>query len=229
MTQTSWFTYPGTRIYKFGSSGAYGYIVDSLELDADGAPNAYHVGDIGLDSLANAGYPYQGWKDTLVSDPRTPSHPYVQQSGPTAGYFVSMTSLHNTDFPVTDPKRYVDATTIPYIVFPGSFYKKEGTGVYGSLGIVRNLNNGRQSGFVVADGGPEYEKLGEVSLRLASNLGGRDPNPRNGAGAPLGPFQFIVFPHAIEISPWPLSEANINQRAKASLDSIGGWPKISSN
>jgi len=32
-----------------------------MSIDADGAPNAYHPDNIGLDDLKNAGYPNTSW------------------------------------------------------------------------------------------------------------------------------------------------------------------------
>src|SRR5215510_523249 len=59
-------TFRGTQIYRQKDNLAYAYVTDHAAADADGAPNAYHPGDlnkscrdphIGLDCLANAGYP----------------------------------------------------------------------------------------------------------------------------------------------------------------------------
>src|SRR5690242_1677796 len=61
----------GTQIFRLPDNSAYMYETTHTAADADGAPNAYHPGDlnkncrrdthIGLDCLANAGYPRASW------------------------------------------------------------------------------------------------------------------------------------------------------------------------
>ena len=225
-TPEIWLTYGETEIRRFGTEPAYFYVTGYMALDADGAPNAYNPTDTGLDALENAGYPNKDWKSVLVVDPSDADQPYVQTDGPFAGYFVSQSSLRDETRAPTDPQAYVDATAIAYIVFPYDFYAITGTGRYGSIGIVRNLDNGNETGFVVADGGPAQDPLGEVSLRLATLLGGQNPDPRNGRGAPIGPFLYLIFPDEIATPPWPLTQAEIDRRATARLDAFGGWARI---
>ena len=51
-----------------------------MTIDADGAPNAYHPDNIGLDDLKNAGYPNTSWwKNILVPDPQNPNRAYEQR------------------------------------------------------------------------------------------------------------------------------------------------------
>jgi hypothetical protein len=57
-------------------------------------------------------------------------------------------------------------------------------------------DNGQESAAIVADVGPRNDPLGEVSIRLAENLGGHNVNPRNGAGMPTGRFAYVVFPRS---------------------------------
>src|SRR5947208_16427051 len=86
----------GTRILRQADNLAYAYETTNKAVDADGAPNAYHPDDIGLDALANAGYPHTNWwQDVLVQDPTHPNRPFVQPSGQFEGYFVAMTSLRS--------------------------------------------------------------------------------------------------------------------------------------
>ena len=226
MTKSLFFTYQGVTAFSIDDTGAYYYTTNQMALDADGSPNAYNPDNTGLDALANAGYPHGEWADCLVADPNNPSHPYIQPDGPHAGCFVSMTTLANPNYAHTDPAKYVDATSVPYIVFPGFIYAKQGTGSFGSIGIVRNLSNGLQSGFVIADEGNYYETLGEVSLCLAERLGGSNLNARNGMGQPNGPFQYVIFPRLHISKQWPLTEDTINQLAIAQLKSVGGWPSV---
>ncbi len=221
-----WRDYQGTKLWRVTSSGAYFYATSRMDIDADGAPNAYHPQDLGIDALGNAGYPRGGWRSVLVVDPRDAAKPYVQTTGEFAGYFVSKTSLQDKTLAETDPRRYVDARTIPYIVFPGDFYRISGTGDYGDLALARNLSNQMQSSAVVADGGPASAPLGEVSIGLAENLGGSHVNPRTGAGQPRGTFVYAVFPHSRRLPPWPATTAQMDQRASDLLAAFGGWDKI---
>lgn len=224
MPKQFWQTYEGTDIFHVPNSTAYTYVTQHVALDADGSPRAYHPNDTGLDALANAGYPHRGWKSVLVVDPANSNKPYVQPDGPTKGYFVSKTSLTDPTLPDTDPNKYVDSETVPYIVFPGGFHALGGTGTWGDLVMVRKLNSQLQSAAIVADGGPTKAPLGEISLALAVALGGTNPNPRNGHGAPTGSFQYVVFPGSKSNPPWRRSLQNIQQQASALLQQIGGWP-----
>jgi hypothetical protein len=119
-------TYEGTLLRKFPASTAYFYTTQRMEIDADGAPNAYHPEDRGIDALANAGFPHGGWRDILAIDPLDSTRPFVQRAGPFAGFFVSKTRLEDSTREVTDPARYVDSTAVPYLVFPGSFHALTG-------------------------------------------------------------------------------------------------------
>jgi hypothetical protein len=92
--------------------------------------------------------------------------------------------------------------------------------------MVRALAGGQESVAIVADGGPTKAPLGEISLRLAAALGGHNPNPRTGAGAPHGPLQYVVFPGSRQNPPWPRSVEDIHQQGINLLTGIGGWPTI---
>jgi len=63
-----------------------------------------------------------------------------------------------------------------------------------------------------------------MSLALATALGGHNPNPRNGSGAPSGTFEYVVFPKSAFEDRWPHTFAEINTKARALLAAIGGWP-----
>lgn len=221
-----WITYQGTQLWKVADSGAYFYVVHSMAIDADGAPNAYHPDDTGIDALANAGFPNGSWKSILVTDPHDSSRPYVQTEGEFAGYFVSQTSLQDHSLPVTDVHRYVDSRKVPYIVFPGGFYALPGTGGFGDAGVALNLGDGKESPAIVADAGGQGHPLHEVSIRLAENLGGVNVNPRNGAGAPHGDFVYVIAPKSKSKPPWPVCAEELQKRAQVALSSVGGWDAV---
>ncbi len=157
-----WLTYQGTKVWRPIGTAAYTYVTSRVEIDADGAPNAYHPDDIGLDALANAGFPSGGWRSVLVQDPADLARPFVQRGGPFAGFFVSKTTLEDPEAPATDPRRYVDATSFPHIVFPGAFFDLEGTGVVGDIVLAKHIATGLTSSAVVADIGPRDAPLEPV-------------------------------------------------------------------
>lgn len=222
----NWTDYKGVALHRFPGGKTYAYLTRRVAIDADGAPNAYHPEDRGIDALANAGFPNGGWRSVLVTDPDDHSKPYVQNTGEFAGFFLSMTTLQDGSKLSTDAARYVDARNVPYVVFPGRFFNMAGTGRRGVIGMARNLSTGQTSPMIFADvGGTEHE-LGEISIRLAENLGGHDVNPRTGSGAPEGPFAYVIFPGSEATPPWPVSADQLQQRADAELAKIGGWDAV---
>lgn len=218
-----WKKYGKTRLFSIAESRAYCYVTDFMTIDADGAPNAYHPENTGLDHLRHAGYPGTSWwKTVLVTDPGNPDRPFVMASGRYSGYYLSMTALKDPARPVTDPARYVDASRVPYVVFPVTFSALNGVGSLGDIGIAVNLSTGESSPFVVGDLGPRNHPLGEVSIRLAERLGGREVSARTGPKEPLGEILYIVFPGSGERYPWPQSPKNVERIALELLASIGG-------
>lgn len=218
-----WKKYGKTRLFSMAGNRAYFYVTDFMTIDADGAPNAYHPENTGLDHLKHAGYPGSSWwKDVLVSDPGNPDQPFVMTSGRYAGYYLSMTALKDPSRPVTDPARYVDASRVPYVVFPVTFSALKGVGSLGDIGVAINLATGRRSPFVVGDIGPRDHPLGEISIRLAERLGGREVSARTGPSEPLGEILYIVFPGSGARYPWPQSSGNIERIAADLLASVGG-------
>ena len=223
----TWKKYGKTKLFSIAGSKAYCYVTDFMTIDADGAPNAYHPRNTGLDHLKHAGYPGTSWwKDVLVSDPANPDQPFVMTTGRYAGYYLSMTALKDHRLPVTDPRRYVDATRVPYVVFPVTFSDLKGVGALGDIGVAVNLSTGERSSFVVGDIGPRNHPLGEVSIRLAERLGGREVSARTGPGELLGEILYIVFPGSGERHPWPQSTANVERIAGELLASLGGMDAV---
>ena len=220
------FDYRGAKIRKIPNSQAYFYAITRMAIDADGAPNAYHPQDKGIDALANAGFPKGNWKAILVVNPANPNEPFVQKEGEFAGHFVSKTTLQDRSLPVMDIRRYVDSRQVPYIVFPGGFFALKGTGNFGDVGVVMNIENSMESPLIVADAGPRDAPLGEVSIRLAENLGGTNVNPRTGAGMPRGRFVYLVFPRTKAEPAWPVSRELLQRRTQELLASIGGWERV---
>src|SRR5262249_26031631 len=147
-------TFRGTQILRQANNLAYAYETADAAVDADGAPNAYHPNDTGLDRLGNAGYPNTDWWDSvLVPDPNHPTKAYVQPSGPFAGYFVAMTSLRSPVGDVKSPATYVDATQVPYIVLPTGFINLPNVARPGDVGFATHLASGATTTFIVGDTG----------------------------------------------------------------------------
>ena len=167
-------TIAGVDVYKgVNSSGSYIKYTAKMSIDADGSPHAYHPNDIGLDYLANAGNRGNWWGLATNAS----GNPYIQgENDPAPGYYVSTTSLTNSGYSNSDPRRYVDSETVAYIAIPPQL---QNHGVkLGADVLVTNTNNGKTSKAIVADIGPKNE-IGEGSIKLADNLG-IPSNPKNG-------------------------------------------------
>jgi hypothetical protein len=159
-----------------------------LAIDADGAPNAYGPHDKGLDLTVHA-RGRKGWAGVLADDR---GHPVLQKRGPYRGYYVSTTSLEDASISSdANPKKYVDARKIPYIVLPTDVAARFGIRL-GDFAVVSSQRNGRfaYAYAIYADVGPSG-KLGEGSIALAKALG-LPSNPRGGSVE--DGVRFLVFP-----------------------------------
>lgn len=213
---TTWQTYKGTELLRSVDENTYFWVTSRKHVDADGAPNAYHPDDTkgrscpdtgkGLDCPANAGYDFGDWSDVLVSTREDADVPYVQPDGPFSGFFVSQTALVDGNFGIRSTSRYVDASTVPYVVFPGNFYKLKGTGRPGDFGVAMHLATGKRTPFVVGDVGAPDHLLGEASVAFFQALGADNPNPRRSAGL-SGDILYVMFPRSKYWTgnSWPMS------------------------
>jgi hypothetical protein len=171
-----------------------------MTIDADGAPNAYHPENVGLDDLANAGTPGR-WEGLAKN---SDGEPFIQgPDDPFPGFYVSETALADRSKPVNDPTRYVDASRIPFVVLPGGMARQLGARP-GDFAVVFNQRNGRSSYAIFGDVGP-FDRIGEGSMALAENLGIRS-DARNG-GARRG-ILYLVFPGSGNRLPRALEEIN---------------------
>lgn len=161
-----------------------------LAIDADGAFRAYHPKErLGLDSLAHAGHKGNWW--ALVTDTGKPNgHPVVQgKSDPAPGYYVSATALYDPGNPnPRDPRRYVDAVKIPYVVLHPKALKHARLGDFAT---VVNLRNGRLSVAIVADESAPDLPVGEGSIALAKALGINGDPRRGGQDADVA---YVIYP-----------------------------------
>lgn len=190
-----------------------------LAIDADGSPRAYHPDDEGLDFLANAGRPGNWW--ALVVDGE--GEPIVQgPDDPAPGYYVSTTSLIDRRRPEADPRRYVDAEAVPFVVLPPELrVGEQATGVeLGDLALVVDLESGARSFAIFADVGPR-RSIGEGSMALADALG-LPSNPRRGGKA--GGLAYLIWPGSGEGV--PLTPTKIAARGAAELRDWGGEARL---
>jgi hypothetical protein len=203
-------------IWRLPGTSAFFYEA-GMTIDADGAPNAYHPDNTGLDDLRNAGGP-GNWEGLVMN---RYGDPYVQgPDDPFPGYFVSATALADRTRPVNDPQRYVDASKIPYIVLPGAMARQLGARP-GDFSVVMNQRNGKTSYAIFGDVGPS-DRIGEGSMALAENLGIRS-DARNGGAR--GGILFLVFPGSGNGSPRAIEE--INAEGERLLQSWGGSDQLS--
>lgn len=177
-------------IYRHTASNAVLW-KHGLMVDADGSPAAYSPKPgQGLDYLADAGSPGDWWA-LVTNNGRSSGEPVLQtRSDPMPGYYISTTSLEDPSYPVTSPKHWVNASTVPYIVLPLDHHDFGGR--LGDYGAVIDMASGRVAYVMVADLGPPHN-LGEGSVALAKALR-VNPSPKNG-GVGAG-IAYVFFPNS---------------------------------
>ena len=185
-----------------------------MSIKADGAPDAYHPADIGTDSLDNARLPGSSW--ALVTD--EDGEPIVQgPEDPMPGYYVSSTDLQDSTRGMADPRRYVDANEIPFVVLPQA---QCGGAQLGDFVTVVNRANDSLCHAIFADLGiPNH--IGEGSIALAKALG-IDASPRHG-GTSRG-VVYVVFANSGNGSPRSLAE--INSESDRLFEAWGGMARV---
>jgi Fungal chitosanase of glycosyl hydrolase group 75 len=202
------------KVFKT-ATGAFTYRA-KFAIDADGSPHAYGPNDIGLDFNSNA-ITDGKWVGVVLG---TDSKPIIQKMGdPYPGYYVSQTALYDEQFNNTDPRSYVDAEKIPYIVLPESLKIKMGAEM-GDMAYVFNPATQKGTYAILADEGPEG-LLGEGSIYLAKVLGIANISPRDG-GLTGEAIQYIIFPKSGIGNGKHRTIAQIEQVGKAQLDKMGG-------
>jgi hypothetical protein len=142
-----------------------------MSIDAGGAPHAYHPdGKSGLDDLRNAGGP-GNWYGVVTDNGQPDGNPVVQTStDPAPGFYVSYTSLQDSNKKKNNPLRYVDSETIPYIVVPPQLLTGMAGVKLGDFATVLNTKNQKLQHAIVADLGPR-NRIGEGSIALAKAIG----------------------------------------------------------
>ena len=181
-------TLQGFDVYIHNPSGATMYKA-KMYIDSDGSPRSYGPNNSGLDYTANAGYPGNWW--ALVTD--ASGNPIIQTaSNPYPGMYVSTTSLVNSQYSSTNPLRYVNSETVPYIAIPTNVLASGNIHV-GDVAYVYNTVTGQSCFAIYADAG-NTTSIGEASIMTAS-LVGVNPNVRTG-GTSQGIIDYVVFPQS---------------------------------
>ena len=218
-TKTLIATIGGVRVYKSAPFPAVFY-KHGLNVDADGSPFAYHPkpdDGKGLDYLADAGHPGNWW-GIATSNGSDSGTPVVQgPSDPAPGFYVSTTSLEDPQYPPTNPRCYVNASEIPFIVLP---LRHNFGGHLGDIGAVVNFKNGKVAYVIAADEGPPNQ-LGEGSVALAKALG---VNPSARSGGTDSGIGYCFFPGSGNRRPQTL--AQINKTGSELFAKFGGAARL---
>ncbi len=207
----------GVTVHKLASDGSLVFKA-GMEIDGDGSPHAYHpVSNKGLDSLENAKDQNGNFVGIVVGHG---GRPVVQgDRDPAPGFYVSTTSLEDTSKDPTDPTRYVDSETIPFIVLPGGM---PGGAKLGDFAVLIHTVDHRPPCFAIcADIGP-HKKIGEASIAAAKALG-IPPSPRTG-GTEAKVILYIVFAGSGDGKPRSLDE--IDREGARLFANWGGMDQI---
>ncbi len=176
--------------------GSYTSEPAGMQIDADGAngqssapvyaPVGYEPAP--LDYLANAGSP-GNWYG-IITD--SSGKPIVQKAtDPAPGAYVSATRYRHKDRDRTDPRAYVDAHAVIFIVLPSHWRAQAKGVVLGCRAEVRDIKTGKTVAAVVADFGPKA-KIGEASMACAREFG-VDDSPKHG-GTEVKRFIYQFWP-----------------------------------
>lgn len=181
---------------KQNSDGSYTSPIAGMAIDADGAngqssaPVYAPVGYVPapLDYLANAGSP-GNWYG-IVTDEH--GKPYIQRpEDPAPGAYVSATSYMHKGYSRRDPRAYVDANAVVYIVLPSHWRLQARGVVLGCRAEVYDTQTKKTVSAAVLDFGPR-SKIGEASMACAREFG-VDPSPKHGGTEKLR-FTYTFWP-----------------------------------
>ena len=152
----------------------------TLDIDTDGSPTAFNAKTAAGRGQINSSGP-SGFVHTSAHDPHgrifkfhlRHHHHVVCKTARLAmgenGCFVSQTSLQDHHYPVTDPRRYVNADAVPYIALS----RAEAHQLHAHLGdrvMLTNLGNQRHTVAIYGDSagnrGPNYIEISPPAARL---------------------------------------------------------------
>lgn len=171
-----------------------------MEVDVDGAPNAYSPDDTGIDALANAGHPGNFYGVVTDTGEKTGTPIMQLATDPFPGFYVSQGSFGDAAYPESDPRHWIDATKVPYVSVPPDLIA---LGVRkGDLAIVRCGTS--RVGALVGDGSPRGH-LGEGSFALHMALGFNPQRalPKHRLVGISGGVWFEIHLGTASSPPWP--------------------------
>lgn len=191
LRRTRLFKHRSTIVWSCDSPEVPAFVYQSgFAVDADGAYRAYHPNNrLGLDTIEHAGHPGNWW--ALATDTGNPDgRPVIQgKDDPAPGYYVSMTALYDSSIADEhNPRRFVDAASVPYVVLPPEGLKHA---KLGDFATIMNLENGKVAAGIVADESAPGLPMGEGSIALAELLG-IDSDARTG-GVDRG-VAYVIYP-----------------------------------
>ncbi len=179
-----------------------------MVIDADGAKGVYRADGKGLDYNANAKNKAGKWVGVVTDANGNP----VDDGN---GNYVSPTSMVDQSYHDThDQRRYVDATTVPYLAIGKDVLDSMGAGL-GDLAAV--VYKGVVSPAIVADHAPRGHQH-EGSVKLAQSLS-IPSSPKNG-GVSSG-VTYVLFPATSK--GWPRDFAS---DALALFNAWGGMSRV---
>ena len=141
-----------------------------MDVDVDGAPNAYGPpGKKALDTLQNAHYLNHANKEIVGYLTDEHKRPILQGSNdPFPGYYISQTAFADPENPnERDPRRYVDACKINYVV-RGEVARRRGVKVGDFVSVYSKRTHKSVFAIVGDTGNPTGD---EGSLHLLQDLG----------------------------------------------------------
>jgi hypothetical protein len=162
-----------------------------MDVDVDGSPTAYGPpGYKTLDILQNA-HTMGNWHAPIVGFMTEHGKPLLQgPNDPAPGYYISQTAFEDESRPERDPRRYVDATQISYVVL-GNAGRRRGVKL-GDFVAVYSTRTHRSVWAIVGDSGnPSGD---EGSLHLLQALGYPFHDGRNDAVEERGEIIVRYFP-----------------------------------
>ncbi len=161
---------PGLKdphVYQAGGRTAIEVQI-KMDVDVDGAPNAYGPANLKpLDNQAHAHAPKESGNPQEIVGYMTeyPGGPPTVQgkNDPMPGYYVSQTDYTDKSIKRSEnPRRYVDATKINYVV-QGRVARQNGVNL-GDFASVYSCRTGRTAYAIVADSGNESGEEGSLAL-----------------------------------------------------------------
>ena len=147
-------------------------------------------------------------------------------NGAPTQFFVSTTSLIDERFEANDPRRYLDARTVPHFVLPGGESGPFGTQHGIRLGDVALIVRGNRGVFAVfGDAGPR-DKLGEASPAVITRLAGEPDVTNRLPGAITAGVTTLVFAGSRSgLAEMPPHSARVIAEAgQRALAAAGGLP-----